>query len=39
MMGQAADDDGRLKVKIPDGTQTGHKIRIKGRAARACRGP
>ena len=24
-------DDCRLKVKIPEGTQTGHKIRIKGR--------
>ena len=38
MMGQAADDDGRLKVKIPDGTQTGHKIRIKGRGMPSLRG-
>ena len=38
MMGEAADDDGRLTVKIPDGTQTGHKIRIKGRGMPSLRG-
>lgn len=32
------DDDCRLKVKIPDGTQTGHKVRIKGRGMPSLRG-
>jgi molecular chaperone DnaJ len=29
--GEDCDGECRLKVKIPEGTQTGHKIRIKGR--------
>jgi molecular chaperone DnaJ len=31
-------DDCRLKVKIPEGTQTGHKVRIKGRGMPSLRG-
>ena len=31
-------DDCRIKVKVPEGTQTGHKVRIRGRAGTACRG-
>ena len=32
------DGDCRLKVKIPEGTQTGHKVRIKGRGMPSLRG-
>ena len=35
---EAVDDDGRLKVKIPEGAQTGHKLRIKGRGMPSLRG-
>ena len=38
LMGAVADDDCRLTVKIPDGTQTGHKVRIKGRGMPSLRG-
>ncbi len=38
LMGAAADDDCRLTVNIPDGTQTGHKVRIKGRGMPSLRG-
>ena len=31
-------DDCRLKVRIPEGTQTGHKVRIKGRGMCSLRG-
>jgi molecular chaperone DnaJ len=31
-------DDCRIKVKIPEGTQTGHKVRIKGRGMPSLRG-
>ena len=35
---EAVDDDGRLTVKIPEGAQTGHKLRIKGRGMPSLRG-
>jgi molecular chaperone DnaJ len=35
---EAVDDDGRLKVKISEGAQTGHKLRIKGRGMPSLRG-
>ncbi len=31
-------DDCRIKVKIPEGTQTGHKVRIRGRGMPSLRG-
>ena len=31
-------DDCRVKVKIPEGTQTGHKVRIRGRGMPSLRG-
>ena len=38
LMGGATDDDCRVTVKIPEGTQTGHKVRIKGRGMPSLRG-
>ncbi len=35
---QGCVDDCRLTVKIPEGTQTGHKVRIKGRGMPSLRG-
>ena len=36
--GPDCDGECRLQVKIPDGTQTGHKVRIKGRGMPSLRG-
>ena len=38
MGGPDCDGECRLKVKVPEGTQTGHKMRIKGRGMPSLRG-